>query len=238
MNKINISKISRPPVTEVIYDELKKRIMVDGEFTAGDKLPSETELAQMFGVSRNSVRSALQKLSNFGIIDIRVGEGSFVKELSFSNLSDFSDIIATNDAMGIYLHEFRTDIERSCTKLAILRASDEQLDILEILADKLMSAAKNDDIDAFVSVDYDFHAQLCACSNNQLYGWVYASIKNLFLNCIHENISSFNAENPSGLKTSAKNHSRLVEALKARNEKKAIGLLTLILVSPELKNNL
>jgi GntR family transcriptional regulator, transcriptional repressor for pyruvate dehydrogenase complex len=235
MDESNIKKIDRSRVTQIVYDDLKKRILVDGEFTAGDRLPSENELAKLFGVSRNSVRSALQRLSHLGLIDIRNGEGSFVKELSFSNLADLGDALTTDDTITLQLHEFRTDIERSCTKLAVARASEEQLEELKIYADKLINAAQNEDVDEFVKWDYEFHYHLCASTNNKLYEMVYASIKNLFLKCIRENITDFIKENEDGQKTSAKNHMRLVEAIERRDEKKAVGLITLILAPSEIK---
>lgn len=235
MDKSTIAKIDRAKVTQIVFEDLKKRILVDGEFTAGDRLPSENELAKLFGVSRNSVRSALQRLSHMGLLDIRVGEGSFVKELNFSNMADLSDALTTNDSMKLYLHEFRTDIERNCTKLAVVRASKEQLDELKSYANKLITAAQNEDVDEFIKWDYEFHYHLCASTNNKLYEMVYASIKSLFLKCMRENITTFIEENENGQITSAKNHMRLVEALERRDEKKAIGLLTLILAPSEIK---
>ena len=235
MDKSTITKIDRAKVSQIVFDDLKKRILVDGEYTAGDRLPSENELAKLYGVGRNSVRSALQRLSHLGLLDIRMGEGSFVKELSYSNLTDLSDVLATDDSMTLQLHEFRTDIERSCIKLALHRASKEQLDKLEEYAYKLITAAENEDVDEFVKWDYEFHYHLCTCTNNKLYEMVYVSIKSLFLKCMRENITAFIEENENGQLTSAKNHMRLVEALKRKDEKKAVGLTTLILAPSEIK---
>ena len=66
MDKSTITKIDRAKVSQIVFDDLKKRILVDGEYTAGDRLPSENELAKLYGVGRNSVRSALQRLSHLG----------------------------------------------------------------------------------------------------------------------------------------------------------------------------
>lgn len=236
MDQSTVTKIERANVTQLVFEDLKRRILVDGEFTAGDRLPSENELARMFGVSRNSVRSALQRLSHLGLLDIRVGEGSFVRELSFSNLSDLGDVLATDDTMKLCLHEFRTDIERSCTRLAVIRAGKEQLETLRGDAEELIKAAQRGDTDEFIRRDYEFHYHLCASTGNKLYEMVYASIKSLFLKCMRENITSFMEETEHGQLTSARNHMRLVEALERKDEKKAVGLLTLILAPSELKS--
>ena len=75
-------KISKISVVDQVADEMKEKI-VSGEWKPGDKLPSESDIAQMYGVNRLSVRMALQKLGTLGIIETRVGEGSFVQEFSF-----------------------------------------------------------------------------------------------------------------------------------------------------------
>ena len=56
-----------------------KRMILDGGIQAGERLPSENELAEMFNVSRITIRQALQKLSVLGLVETRFGEGSFVK---------------------------------------------------------------------------------------------------------------------------------------------------------------
>lgn len=236
MDSSTVQKIRRSSVTQQVFGDLKRRILVDGEFTAGDKLPSEHQLAQLYGVSRNSVRSALQRLSNMGIVEIRVGEGSFVRELSFSNLTDLGDVLAARDTIGADLHEFRTDMERSCVRLAVVRATPEQLARLRRCGELLCEAAARGDLDEFVQRDYDFHYQLSLCTNNKLYEMMYASIQSLFLKCIRENISTFIQETETGQLTSARNHMRLVDALERKDTKKAVGLLTLILAPSALKH--
>ena len=57
-----IQKISRASIGDQVYQQMKDQI-VNGEWKAGDRLPSENELAEQFGVSRVTVRGALQKLA-------------------------------------------------------------------------------------------------------------------------------------------------------------------------------
>ena len=71
---IKVAKISDQIVAEI------EAMIVDGRFSAGEKLPSERELAQRFNVSRQSLREAIQKLEAKGLIDRRQGGGTFVSE--------------------------------------------------------------------------------------------------------------------------------------------------------------
>ena len=68
-----------------IYEEIVRQIkalVADGQLKSGDRLPPERDLAERFTVSRTSVREALRALEGTGLIEIRPGEGAFVREVS------------------------------------------------------------------------------------------------------------------------------------------------------------
>lgn len=75
--------------TKKIYEEVIeqiKKLIIDGKLQPGDKLLSERELAEKLGVSRASVREAFSALEIMGIITIRAGEGSFVRQVSYEGM--------------------------------------------------------------------------------------------------------------------------------------------------------
>ena len=72
----------QPIKTKKIYEEIMEQIrqmIAQGDLKPGDKLPSERELADTLGVSRTSVREALTALGALGIIDVKSGEGTFIR---------------------------------------------------------------------------------------------------------------------------------------------------------------
>src|ERR1051326_3600983 len=72
-----------------IYEEIVRQIKTmisEGRLKSGDQLPPERDLAEKFVVSRTSVREALRALESVGLIEIRPGEGAFVKEVSVEAL--------------------------------------------------------------------------------------------------------------------------------------------------------
>ncbi|TCX48624.1 FadR/GntR family transcriptional regulator [Dehalobacter sp. 14DCB1] len=75
---MDIKPIKSRRTTEIILEQIKN-FMIQGQLNPGDKLPTESILAEKFEVSRTSVREALSALSLTGILDIRQGEGIFVK---------------------------------------------------------------------------------------------------------------------------------------------------------------
>lgn len=227
MKKSVFQRINRESVAEQVFESLKDSIE-EGQYKAGDKLPSETSLANTFGVSRLSVRTAIQKLSLLGLADVKVGEGTFVKEMSFLNLTNqVSEMIANEDMME-YLLEFRTNIESHCTNLALKRATDQELDELLKLSYELGKIALESNIEKYTELDYEFHYMLCKLSKNKLYELVYSSIRDLFYKTIRMNLESISDVNFS-LKNSAEGHISLVLMLKERNELEALSCIDKII---------
>ena len=89
----NIEKVNRRTVADQVFHIILKKIS-SGEWKIGEKIPSEIELAQDLGVSRTTLKMALQKLNTLGMLETRVGEGSFVCEFSFNSL--FSKLLRCN----------------------------------------------------------------------------------------------------------------------------------------------
>ena len=72
-----------------IYEEIVRQVkplIAEGRLKSGDRLPPERELAEKFVVSRTSVREALRALESLGLVEIRAGEGAFVREISVDAL--------------------------------------------------------------------------------------------------------------------------------------------------------
>src|SRR5881396_1311475 len=72
-----------------IYEEIVrqvKQMIAEGRLKSGDRLPPERDLAEKFVVSRSSVREALRALESLGLVEIRPGEGTFVREVSVESL--------------------------------------------------------------------------------------------------------------------------------------------------------
>jgi len=72
-----------------IYEEIVrqvKQLIAEGRLKSGDQLPPERDLAEKFVVSRTSVREALRALESLGFVEIRPGEGTFVREMSVDSL--------------------------------------------------------------------------------------------------------------------------------------------------------
>ena len=81
--------MSWPIKSTRIYEEIVRQVkamIAEGRLKSGDRLPPERDLAEKFVVSRTSVREALRALESLGLVEIRPGEGTFVREVSVDAL--------------------------------------------------------------------------------------------------------------------------------------------------------
>src|ERR671937_235572 len=114
-----------------IYEEIVRQIkqmIAEGRLTSGDQLPPERDLAEKFVVSRTSVREALRALESVGLVQIRPGEGTFVREVSVEALIEPLALVMVSQREAIgELFEARRLIEPALAALAARRATPEEL---------------------------------------------------------------------------------------------------------------
>jgi GntR family transcriptional repressor for pyruvate dehydrogenase complex len=116
-----------------IAEQLKKSI-VEGHFKAGDKLPSEHDLAQEFEVSRVAIHEALRSLEGSGFIVARQGTagGFYVTDLTFeSSVNAFKDLFVAEKISTEEVHQVRSVIEAEIARLAALNITKEYAKRLE-----------------------------------------------------------------------------------------------------------
>src|SRR5439155_4866644 len=114
-----------------IYQEIVrqvKQMIAEGRLESGDQLPAERELAEKFVVGRSSVREALRALESLGLVEIRPGEGTFVREVSVESLIEPLALVMASQREAIgELFEARRMIEPALAALAARRATPEEL---------------------------------------------------------------------------------------------------------------
>lgn len=115
----SVDKVQRVSVADQVYDILVKKI-TDGEWRIGEKIPSEIELSHQLGVSRVTLKIALQKLNTLGVTETRVGEGTFVCDFNLKNY--FSELMRSNilNVSKNQINEFRILLEYCTMRLVVL----------------------------------------------------------------------------------------------------------------------
>lgn len=153
-----------------VADQLREQILT-GELASGTRLPSESELARLFGVSRSTVREALRVLASQHLIDTTRGVtgGSFVSnpdtESVADNLGGTLGLLVSTQSMTVSdLLEARLILEPSAARLATERADAEAL---ELLRATVASTSELAPARGFV-VHWDFHTTLVSATGNPL----------------------------------------------------------------------
>ncbi|MGZ4317063.1 MAG: FadR/GntR family transcriptional regulator [Gaiellaceae bacterium] len=145
-----------------------KGLISSGEFSAGARLPTERELTQRFGVSRSSLREAVRALALVGVLEPRVGDGTYVTtlepDLLLTGIGFVSDLARAHSLLEI--HQVRRILEPEATRLAGGRLSEEDFRRLEACLHRMETAGSEP---AFIEADTAFHRIILeACGNATL----------------------------------------------------------------------
>jgi len=145
-----------------------KELISSGEFSAGARLPTERELTQRFGISRSSLREAVSALALVGVLEPRVGDGTYVTtlepDLLLTGIGFVSDL--ANAGSLLEIHQVRRILEPEATRLATHRLTEEGFARLRECL-RLMETA--DGTPAFIEADTQFHRVILeACGNATL----------------------------------------------------------------------
>jgi GntR family transcriptional repressor for pyruvate dehydrogenase complex len=156
--------------TENLRDQIAsliERYVADKRLQAGDRLPSERELAKQLGVSRTPVREAIRLLEQRGLVEMRVGSGTYVIGISPSTVAEsierycslsecsFEDVVAV-----------RGVLEPAIAALAAARATPEDLATLRELVEEIEESFSEGDMEGFTASDSEFHMALAVASHN------------------------------------------------------------------------
>lgn len=198
------------PLHHQVYLDLTSALD-DGEWNPGDRLPPERELAEKFVVSRTSVREALRALESLGLIDIRPGEGTFVREVSLDALIGPLALVMTSQREAIgELFEARRVLEPAIAALAASRATPDEVQEMErILEDQAREIAEGR---TGLAQDAAFHAAIGTAAHNRAITRLVHAIMDLLTQSREESINT-----PGRPTRSHQDHRRIVQAIARRN---------------------
>ncbi len=159
--------VTRKNAAEVVFDDIRSAI-TSGRLAVGTRLPSETQLAGRFGVSRPIVREALRSLQTLGLTQTRTGSGTYVLNASPASELNYGSYSARD------LIEARPFIEVPAAGWAALRRSAEQLANLLELCDKM---DRQTDPQKWELLDSEFHCAIAEASGNTVFSKIVADAR-------------------------------------------------------------
>jgi GntR family transcriptional repressor for pyruvate dehydrogenase complex len=154
---MNIEPIVPKRVSQSIIEQFV-RFIVNDDIKAGDRLPSERDLAARFRVSRPSLREALRVLEAIGLVEIRPGGGTFVSDLNITPfLSVIAPLFVRRKGYEVEFLELRIMLELKAAEMAARSQRTDKDALLLPPVQSMKEAAGSSDPEAGVRADIDFH---------------------------------------------------------------------------------
>ncbi|WP_018681996.1 FadR/GntR family transcriptional regulator [Actinokineospora enzanensis] len=161
----------RSGLVDQVIEQMRSAITT-AEWKVGERIPTEPELVTALGVGRNTVREAVRALSHAGLLEVRQGDGTFVRATS-----EFSG--AVRRLAGTELRDVlqvRRTLEVEGARLAAAHRTDDELSALTRLLDARDKSMAAKDYGIGIDQDAEFHLAVVRCSHNTLLAELYQGL--------------------------------------------------------------
>lgn len=156
----NLQTLPRQSLVTATIDALRTKLDA-GEWQVGERLPPEAHLASALGVSRNTIREAIRVLSHARMLDVRQGDGTYVR-----SVVDAAETLNRINRSSVRDHlELQSILEAEAARFAARRRTDSDLKKLDTLL-KVRGRADPANLEAFLNRDRAFHMAVAAAAHN------------------------------------------------------------------------
>ena len=190
-------------LVDQVIEQLRGQIAA-GEWPVGSRIPTESELADLLGVGRNTVREGVRALAHAGLLEIRQGAGTFVVGHSEVTAAVRRRIAASPASETM---EVRRGLEIEAARLAARRRTDEDVTRLRILLAEREATHTVGDTEAFIAADVALHLAVAEASHNQLLTELYSELADALGEAVRVGVGDDIATEPHV------DHTRAIEAV-------------------------
>lgn len=213
-------RVQQGKISDIITSQLEDMI-IHGVLVPGERLMSERDLAREMEVSRPSLRDALQKLENKGLIETRQGGRTFVRNFLGPSLTDpLAELLERSPSTAQDFLELRTTLDGIAAYYAALRATEVDRELLTLCFETMEEAYNEKDPSEEADIDADFHMAIAEAAHNVV---LLHILRSLFL-ILRTNVFS-NRMNlytrPSSREILLKQHKAIYEAIMTCDPEKA-----------------
>jgi DNA-binding FadR family transcriptional regulator len=167
---VSLTAPIRSPTLATQVAKQLEALISSGEWPIGYRIPPESELMALLGVSRNTLREGLRSLVHVGMLESRVGDGTYVR--AFSELE--APLVRRAQRAGpVDAVELRAILERGAARLAAVRRTPADIANLRQLLQRQREAGLAGNRAAYAEADSALHRTVLACSGNALLAEVY-----------------------------------------------------------------
>jgi GntR family transcriptional regulator, transcriptional repressor for pyruvate dehydrogenase complex len=221
---LEIERVHHETVVKQVMEKMKE-LFASGRFKVHDKLPTEQELAALFGIGRNSVREAIKVFHYLGILESQTGKGTYVRDRGNISAEALTWSILLGETDIFELIQLREALEESGLHTLVAglaarsRAAGEVVVALEQGISDIEAAVEARDLEALTQSDYRFHGKIIEASRNSLFTAIYGTLRAFMHEEIKRTYRNVNIE--KGIKE----HRELLDTICSSDEQKAVALL-------------
>jgi GntR family transcriptional repressor for pyruvate dehydrogenase complex len=213
----------KPIKTEKLYNVIMRRItefIKEQKLEYGDKLPPERELAMALSVSRASVRQAITALAARGVVTMRQGDGNYISKIDGNgSLEIFAHFLAGAQINPDEILEVRIMLECEAARLCALRADDKQLIGLQNLLER--NRMRNGQEDSLSKMNKDLHSAIAGGASNSALLRIMDVVWDIMGGNMWPLLKNETNSRKRQIELHLDQHEQIVEAICARDEKKA-----------------
>ncbi len=160
---VELKPIKTKKIYEVIVDQIRQ-LVLDGHVKPGDKLPSERHLVESFKVSRASIREALSALEMMGLLEVRTGEGAYIRQLHADSMATaLTWALSMEKSSILEIFEVRRMMEIQAAGFAAERATTVELHQLERILYSMIERRPD-----WEKADHHFHYLIAKATQNKI----------------------------------------------------------------------
>ncbi|MFC4598590.1 FadR/GntR family transcriptional regulator [Cohnella hongkongensis] len=212
--KVSFRTVRRTKLVDDVVIQLQKKI-TEGGLKEGDKIPTEPELMEQFGVGRSTIREAVRVLVHAGLLEKKQGFGTYLKRAAVIREPLDSRL---RRAEIIEVYEVRQMMELEMARLAAERRDEDDLAAIKEQLDTRNRALANGDIKTYLEADIRFHIAVATASKNA----VVVDLYQTFSVFLRETLAAIFAH-PEGHDPQTEAHTRLYECIRDRDSAGAVA---------------
>lgn len=213
--------INPKKAADLVFEQLRDLIYI-GRLKPGERIPAERSLAETMRVSRPTVREAVSRLANQGLLTQRQGQGTFVSSGAGEKGNPLSVLLGGEAGASLHLLEVRLGLECNSAVLAARRATEEDLALLEESLDSIRELT--DAGHTAYREDVYFHMRIAFASKNPVQINLMKHFYDLLLLGIRDNLEHL-YRNPNNRQLIRSQHEAIFTAIKGRDTQAAFDAM-------------
>lgn len=208
-------------ISDQVFEQLRELIF-RGEMKPGQQIMPERELADALGVSRTSVRDAINKLVVMGLLKQKQGQGTFVRSPNALEKNPLAVAMETQNATLEDLLEVRMGLECNAASLAASRAVEKDIHFLERSIHQMRKEVDSGRLGT--EADVSFHMAISYATKNPLQVFLMKNFYDFLFVGIKENLSHL-YEDPKNIDNIIKQHTKIFDTIRDHNPEKAFNAM-------------